>query len=281
MFSAAGCGDSGSGDGTMSGAFGAGAGYSIGDPVDLNGDGRTDGYAIDTNNDGVADAVDTNNDGLGDAALPAKPNGSNGGASGGGDTGVTPPMTSGGTNGQDDDDIFLGQDGGPDDNNNGGSSGPVVVTSSAEINCGGSVTEIDISANYACCETFTNMGWQGGMVKAETNCTAFDIPPFSQDVAKEEVVSTCDSKDDCGGDSYCCFYVGEMGPPPQSGIQRPQGRECMSEATCNAGGFQGGSGVFSCNDVSDCPKAFKSCVAEPTGATNAGRGGRSWVKICK
>lgn len=44
--------------------------YQVGDAVDLNMDGKTDGIAVDTDGDGTADAVDTNGDGLGDQPLP-------------------------------------------------------------------------------------------------------------------------------------------------------------------------------------------------------------------
>jgi hypothetical protein len=41
----------------------------IGDPVDYDGDGVIDGYAVDTNGDGMADAIDTNGDGVADKDL--------------------------------------------------------------------------------------------------------------------------------------------------------------------------------------------------------------------
>src|SRR4051812_47773839 len=42
----------------------------VGDPVDINGDGKLDGLATDSNSDGVADSVDLDGDGLPDALLP-------------------------------------------------------------------------------------------------------------------------------------------------------------------------------------------------------------------
>lgn len=80
-----------------SGALGAGLGcgantdgggtsltFRPGEPVDLNGDGVIDGYAVDEDGDGKADGVDTNNDGKVDAPLPGKDDGAgnNGGNNG-------------------------------------------------------------------------------------------------------------------------------------------------------------------------------------------------------
>ncbi len=42
----------------------------IGDPVDVNGDGKPDGVAVDSNGDGVPDSVDLDGDGKGDVGLP-------------------------------------------------------------------------------------------------------------------------------------------------------------------------------------------------------------------
>src|SRR5689334_14906042 len=47
----------------------------VGDPVDLDGDGKLDGEAVDTNGDGIPDGVDTNGDGSADAPLPSTSNG--------------------------------------------------------------------------------------------------------------------------------------------------------------------------------------------------------------
>jgi len=63
--------------------------YKPGDQVDVNGDGLSDGVAVDANNDGIADGVDTNGDGVSDAALPD----ANGVA--GANTGAAEPATNG------------------------------------------------------------------------------------------------------------------------------------------------------------------------------------------
>jgi hypothetical protein len=60
--------------------------YRVGDPVDLDGDGIFDGWAVDTDGDGAADAVDTDGDGLGDRPLP----GHSWGGDGDGDEPLTP-----------------------------------------------------------------------------------------------------------------------------------------------------------------------------------------------
>jgi hypothetical protein len=57
------------------------SGYDVGDPVDLDGDGRGDGTAVDDNGDGRPDGVDTNGDGRSDRPLP----------------GVLPPVSDAGT----------------------------------------------------------------------------------------------------------------------------------------------------------------------------------------
>lgn len=44
--------------------------YQVGEQVDLNGDGVSDGVAVDSDRDGKADSVDVNGDGVGDNALP-------------------------------------------------------------------------------------------------------------------------------------------------------------------------------------------------------------------
>jgi hypothetical protein len=49
------------------------SGYDVGDPVDVDGDGRADGTAVDDNGDGRPDGVDTNGDGRSDRSLPGVP----------------------------------------------------------------------------------------------------------------------------------------------------------------------------------------------------------------
>lgn len=88
---------------TGCGAEDSGSGTSItvqpGDPVDLDGDGQPDGFAIDTNGDGKADGVDTDGDGDVDAPLPSGDDSSGGGnmSTTAGDTAGTAGMSTGGT----------------------------------------------------------------------------------------------------------------------------------------------------------------------------------------
>jgi hypothetical protein len=50
---------------------GPGGGWTIGQQVDLDGDGKPDGVAVDSDGDGYADGVDTNGDGKADQPLPS------------------------------------------------------------------------------------------------------------------------------------------------------------------------------------------------------------------
>lgn len=270
-------GDSGGGDTEGNSTGGGGGSIPIGSSVDVNADGLADGVALDANGDGIAESIDNNMDGKPDGVLPAGAtvvgSGGNGGTNGAG-------TTSGGGNTNNGDVPISGteDDGGATGNDNNGSN-MVVVEDKASIVCGDSEVEVDVSAGYVCCDSLTGDAWAAPSVKAKAMCNSYSGGGFGGP-ATDAVGSSCDGKDDCGS-SFCCFAYNTMGPPA-SAVDRAHGRRCLSEASCNAaGGVEGQSGVFSCNDVSDCPSVFTECVAEPKGVTSSNKAGRPWVKVCK
>lgn len=68
------CGDEDQNGGLPDDGVGAEA-PAVGDPIDLDGDGQSDGRAVDTDGDGEADGVDTDGDGAAEAPLPPVPDG--------------------------------------------------------------------------------------------------------------------------------------------------------------------------------------------------------------
>lgn len=243
----------------------------IGASVDINGDGIADGKALDVNGDGIPESIDRNDDGKADGALPS-------GAMvvGGGDTGGVANTSTGGSNNNPGNTPISGveDDGGTD---NGGSTGTVVVETEVKLFCGASEVELDVTNGYVCCDSLSGGAWAKPTVIAAGECNTFSGP------GSEKIPSKCDDKDDCGT-SFCCFTYNQMGPPPTGpfAVPRAHGRRCLTEASCNAAmGAEGQSGVFSCNEVSDCPKTFSKCEAEEKGKTNADTVGRAWVKVCK
>lgn len=76
-------------DGTQTEGNSNRPGIPLGSMVDIDGDGMADGTAIDTNADGIADAIDKNGDGKSDGPLPDTTMTVGGGATGGANTGGT------------------------------------------------------------------------------------------------------------------------------------------------------------------------------------------------
>lgn len=138
-------------------------------------------------------------------------------------------------------------------------------------------TDVDVANKYSCCDTLNGTYWSAPVVKA--GCDSHFGGGFGSD-RTESVGSECDGSEDCGTDAFCCFVFSVMGPPP-SFTPRPHGRRCSTQASCeDVASSQGASGVFSCNDVSDCPSGLTRCVPEPQGVTSGQQRGRPWVKVC-
>lgn len=137
--------------------------------------------------------------------------------------------------------------------------------------------DVDVSSNYACCDTLNGTYWSAPVVKA--GCDSLSSGGFGSDWT-ESVGSECDGSEDCGTATFCCFVFSAMGPPP-SVMARPHGRQCRTQASCEDGASsQGASGIFSCTDVSDCPTGLTRCLPEPQGVTSGQQRGRPWVKVC-
>jgi hypothetical protein len=173
----------------------------VGDPVDLDGDGKPDGVAVDSDGDGIADGVDTNNDGKADAPLPS------GGTDGSGQAG----------DGDGDGDMSV-MDGGASDPNvwiDGGAA-PYPVNDQGQVLCG--------DAPCACSD---------GMDNDNDKLTDLQDPEcvssWDNDESSFATGISGDNRDDACQD---CFFDGNSGSG-NDGCRLPS--SCLSEGNASTG----------------------------------------------
>jgi hypothetical protein len=276
------------GSGSVGGANSC-AGIKVGDPVDVNGDGKDDGLATDKNGDGVVDSLDLDGDGTPDALLPcahvhvvddagAVTGGDAASVGGNGnhpsvDAGhvVSPPE----------------QDSGSED------AGPAldIELPIAKVTCGSSTCEI--RDRKVCCESWTDQGFgTDSMCIVLDDCTKDGpLDPtgiyWSAVGSPRAVVSLCDGMEDCSANEVCCYIKQGMPTglgPPWTGPGA--GRQCLSYDDCTASGAANGipTGVASCNDDKDCVQ-FKgtTCQPEQDNSVTTGDGvkARPHFKVCR
>ncbi len=260
----------------------------VGDPVDINNDGKFDGIAVDRDNDGIADSVDLDGDGIPDALLPGfgpKPSSPDAGNAGDGDGW---PFPGDGDQEPGDGDQEPGD--GDDDE-------PLEIDLFiADVPCGGSICQS--IGNKLCCESWKRAGFgKDSMCIPEDECSltslggkgkywlAEPIPGLDPERA---VMSRCDGAEDCRPEHICCYVRQGMplGFSPPNWEGPGAGRQCMAADTCRGEGTPSGvpTGLFSCNDDVDCLKApGTTCKPEQDNSPTTGKNvkARPGFMVCR